>query len=411
MRFTKLLATAIFCWFAFSPLAYSQAINQDYILNKEGHKIYGSIKKSFDFNHIKSVPFITEEGEKSNYSPEEIKGFGLANGRVFISDYLPEQQEEGLVFYQVLIKGKVNLLSHKNRYFIENNDHLLELNKVSEARDSEGKLVRAEDREYMGRLSYMLYGPCGEDLQQKIATTNLSEKELISTFKVFYACEQKPYELNVKNLPFVRASLVVGGGISFSQSTLTKDSFDKIPHVFDSYSSPFISLGVKLDQWRRLPRFAFDSGLGYTKGNNIINLELFKPNQRYSATEEFSSATLIVPIFINYLTYRTLNNEFYIGAGAVIRSNSMKSKFSIVDHKITYEPVTVRLYEEAVLTYSSSTFSPAIKLGVNFLYKKRYGIISEFQLEHISKGYTIDLSSRQSYYNSLVASYMIGFRL
>ena len=157
MRFTKLLATAIFCWFAFSPLAYSQAINQDYILNKEGHKIYGSIKKSFDFNHIKSVPFITEEGEKSNYSPEEIKGFGLANGRVFISDYLPEQQEEGLVFYQVLIKGKVNLLSHKNRYFIENNDHLLELNKVSEARDREGKLVRAEDREYMAFKLYAIW--------------------------------------------------------------------------------------------------------------------------------------------------------------------------------------------------------------------------------------------------------------
>jgi hypothetical protein len=411
MRFTKLLATAIFCWFAFSPLAYGQALNQDYIVNKEGHKIYGTIKKSFDFNHIKSVPFISTEGVKTNYYPEEIQGFGLENGRKFKSKLIPENEEDGLVFFQIILSGNVSLLSYKNRYFIENEEYFLELHKISEKRDQNGNLTSSKDREYMGYLNYMLYGPCGNRIQEKISSTNLTEHELISTFILYYECVQKPYELNVNNLPFVRASIVVGGGISYSQSTLTKDSFDKIPHVFDSYSSPFISLGVKLDQWRRLSRFAFDSGIGYSKGENVINMELFKPNQRYSATEEFSIATLIVPIFINYLTYRTPNNEFYIGAGAVIRSNSMKSKFSIVDHKITYEPFTVRLYEEPVLTYSSSTFSPAIKLGVNFLYKRRYGIISEFQLEHISKGYTIDLSSRQSYYNSLIASYMIGFRL
>ncbi|WP_040414725.1 hypothetical protein [Cyclobacterium qasimii] len=302
-------------------------------------------------------------------------------------------------------------MSYKNRYFIENEDYFLQLDKVDEARDVDGNLVRARDREYMGFLSYMLYGPCGDVLQKKISTTSLSEQELISTFKIYYECEQIPYELNVKNLPFVRASLVAGTGISLTQSNLTKDSFDEIPHVFDTQYNPFISLGVKLDQWRRLPRFSFDTGIAYTKKNNVINMELFKPNQRYSATEEFSRSSLIVPIFINYLFYRTKKNEFYLGAGTVIRTNTLESKFSIIDYKITYEPVTVRLSEESVLTYSSAKLSPAIKLGVNFLFNQKYGIVSEFQLEHISKEYTIDLSTRQSYYNSLVASYMIGFRL
>ncbi|WP_339902051.1 hypothetical protein [uncultured Cyclobacterium sp.] len=411
MSFTKLLATAILCMFAFSPLAYSQEVNQDYIINKEGHKIYGTIKKSFDFNHTKSIPFINTEGVKTNYYPEEIQEFGLENGRRFKSRPMPNKEKEGTVFFQIVLQGNVSLLSYRNRYFIENEAHFLELYVVSESKDVDGKLVRTKDREYMGRLSYILYGPCGNELQEKISKTNLSEKELISTFEAYYACEKKPYQLNVKNLPFVRASLVPGAGVQYSQSYLTKDSFDEIPHVFNTNYSPFISLGVKLDHWRRLPRFAFDSGIGFTKGDNVINMELFKPNQRYSATEEFSSSTIIIPIFINYLTFRTRNNEFYIGAGAVIRSNTLKSKFSIVDHKITYEPVTVRLSEESVFSYSSSKFSPAIKLGVNFLYKNRFGIVSEFQLEHVSKGYTIDLSSRQSYYNSLVASYMIGFRL
>ncbi|MDO6437788.1 hypothetical protein Q4534_10235 [Cyclobacterium sp. 1_MG-2023] len=411
MSFTKLLATAIFCSFAFFPLAFSQEGNQDYIVNQEGHKIYGTIKKSFDFNQTKSIPFVSTKGEKTRYYPNEIKGFGLSNGRKFKSRPMPKKEEEGMVFFQIILQGKVSLLSYRNRYFIENEVHFLELYVVSESKDADGNLVRAKDREYMGRLSYILYEPCGNELQEKISKTNLSEKELISTFEAYYACEETPYQLNVENLPFVKASLVPGAGVQYSQSYLTKDSFDEIPHVFNTNYSPFISLGVKLDHWRRLPRFAFDSGIGFTKGDNVINMELFKPNQRYSATEEFSSSTIIIPIFINYLTFRTRNNEFYIGAGAVIRSNTLKSKFSIVDHKITYEPVTVRIYEESVLTYSSSKFSPAVKLGINFLFNRKYGIISEFQLEHVSKEYTIDLSSRQSYFNSLVASYMIGFRL
>jgi hypothetical protein len=411
MRITRLLAAIICYLFSTSYAAFCQDVNQDYIINKEGHKIYGTIKKSFDFNKAKFIPFITEEGEKTRYYPDDIEGFGLVNGRKFKSRILPEEEEEEPVFHQIIINGKVSLLSYKNRFFIENEDYFLELNIVSETKDAEGNLVRAKDREYMGRLSYMLYGPCGDVLQEKIATTNLSEKELISTFKVYYECEQIPYALNVEKLPFVRASLVAGAGISFTQPYLTKDSFDEIPHVFDTQHNPYISLGVKLDQWRRLPRFAFDAGIGFTKGENVINMELFKPNQRYSATEEYSRSSLIVPIFINYLLFRTEKNEFYLGAGTVVRTNTLESKFSIVDHKITYEPVTVRLYEESVLTYSSSKFSPAIKLGINFLYNRRFGIVSEFQLEHISKEYTIDLSSRQSYYNSLVASYMIGFRL
>ncbi|WP_339923159.1 hypothetical protein [uncultured Cyclobacterium sp.] len=411
MRITRLLAAAICCFFATTYLVFSQDVSQDYIINQEGHKIYGTIKKSFDFNTITYIPFVSNEGVKTKYYPDDIQGFGLSNGRKFKSRHIPEKEVDGLVFFQIILEGNVSLLSYKNWFFIENEDYFLELNIVSEAKDAEGNLVRAKDREYMGRLSYMLYGPCGDVLQEKIATTNLSEKELISTFKVYYECEQIPYALNVEKLPFVRASLVAGAGIFFTQSYLTKDSFDEIPHVFDTQHNPYISLGIKLDQWRRLPRFAFDTGIGFTKGENVINMELFKPNQRYSATEEYSRSSLIVPIFINYLTFRTKKNEFYFGAGAVIRTNKLESKFSIVDHKITYEPVTVRLYEESVLTYSSSKFSPAIKLGINFLYNRRFGIVSEFQLEHISKEYTIDLSSRQSYYNSLVASYMIGFRL
>ncbi|WP_339717528.1 hypothetical protein [Cyclobacterium amurskyense] len=411
MRITRLLAAAICCFFATTYLVFSQDVSQDYIINQEGHKIYGTIKKSFDFNTITYIPFVSNEGVKTKYYPDDIQGFGLSNGRKFMSRYIPDKEEDGMVFFQIIIKGKVNLLSYKNQYYIENEDYFLELHMVSEKKDLKGNLIRAKDREYMGYLSYMLFGPCGNRLQEKIASTNLSEHELISTFKLYYDCEQEPYELNVKNLPFVRASIIAGAGISFTQSNLTEDSFDEIPHVFDSQYTPYINLGVKLDHWRRLPRFAFDTGIGYSKKDGVINMELFKPNQRYSATEEYSRSSFIVPIFINYLAYRSKNNEFYLGAGAVIRTNTLESKFSIVDHKITYEPVTVRLYEESVLTYSSSKLSPAIKLGINFLYNRRFGIVSEFQLEHISKEYKIDLSSRQSYYNSLVASYMIGFRL
>jgi len=410
MKTNRLLAAAMCCFFASFFYANGQEVNQDFIINQQNVIISGKIIRSFDFNQASSINFIDKDGKKTSYFPEDIKGFGLSNGRIFESKNLPEEEGE-LVFFQVIINGEVSLLSYKNRFFIENEAYFLELHHVDEAKDSEGNLVKARDREYMGRLSYILHGPCGNELQQKIATTNLSEQELISTFRVYYECEQKTYDLHVENLPFVRASLVPGVGVSFIQSYVTKDSFDEIPHVFDTNYRPFVTLGLKLDHWRRLPRFVFDTGIGFTSGNEVINLELFKPDQKYSATEEFSRSGFIVPIFINYLMLKSRNNEFYLGAGTVIRSNTLKSQFSIVDYTITYEPIIVRLYEEKVLTYSSSRFSPAVKLGIHFLSERRFGIVSEIQLEHISKEYTLDLSSRQSYYNSFVASFMVGFRL
>jgi hypothetical protein len=411
MKTKKLLATAICCFFASFFYANGQEVNQDFIINQQDVIIPGKINKSFDFNHTNFINFIDTDGKKTRYFPEDIKGFGLSNGRKFESKSLPDEKDDKMVFFQIVIKGKVSLLSYKNRFFIKNEAYFLELYHVDEAKDSEGNLVKTRDREYMGRLSYILYGPCGDELQEKIAATNLSEQELISTFRIYYECEQIPYELYVENLPFLRASLVPGVGVSFIQSYVTKDSFDEIPHVFDTNYRPFVSLGLKLDHWRRLPRFVFDTGIGFSSGNEVINMELFKPNQKYSATEEFSRSGFIVPIFINYLMLKSRNNEFYLGAGTVIRSNTLKSQFSIVDYTITYEPVIVRIYEEKVLTYSSSRFSPAVKLGIHILSERRFGIVSEIQLEHISKEYTLDLSSRQSYYNSFVASFMLGFRL
>ena len=234
MKITRLLAAAICCFFVTTYLAFSQDVSQDYIINQQNQKVYGTIKKSFDFNKTNFIPFITNDGIKTRYYPDDIKGFGLSNGRKFKSRHVPEKEVDGLVFFQIILEGNVSLLSYKNRFFIENEDQFLELDIVDEAKDKDGNLVRAKDREYMGRLSYMLYGPCGDVLQDKIATTSLSEQELISTFKIYYECEQIPHELHVKNLPFVRASLIAGAGISLTQSYLTKDSFDEIPHGFET---------------------------------------------------------------------------------------------------------------------------------------------------------------------------------
>ena len=138
MRITRLLAAAICCFFATSYAAFSQDVNQDYIINQDGHKIYGAVKRSFDFNHASSITFITSKGVKTRYYPNDIEEFGLSNGRKFKSRYLPEKEDDGLVFYQIILKGKVSLLSFKNRFFIENEDYFLELNNVSEEKDTEG---------------------------------------------------------------------------------------------------------------------------------------------------------------------------------------------------------------------------------------------------------------------------------
>src|SRR5690606_41092794 len=105
--------------------------------------------------------------------PQDISGYGLSNGRVFVSRTLPKGDDP--VFLQLLLRGKISLYSYNSRYFVENGKDYAELLSKYDNRRVEGRIVTTFKRPYIGVLSYMMSGPCAPELQQKLARVSNSE--------------------------------------------------------------------------------------------------------------------------------------------------------------------------------------------------------------------------------------------
>ncbi len=114
--------------------AVAQNLSTDYIITLDGTKSFGTISRSFDFNQANSIDFVDFYGKTHRFFPKDLKSFGLSNGRTFENRILPESDDGKLVFIQVILRGRVNLLSYNNRFFIENEKEILELTNTATPR-------------------------------------------------------------------------------------------------------------------------------------------------------------------------------------------------------------------------------------------------------------------------------------
>ena len=88
-----------------------------FILMSSGEKIFGKVQNKYDEATYQSLDFMAD-GETSTYNPKDLKAFGLANSRFFITKSVPG--EEGVRFVQVLVSGALQLnfyINNSIKYF------------------------------------------------------------------------------------------------------------------------------------------------------------------------------------------------------------------------------------------------------------------------------------------------------
>nr|MBI1229451.1 hypothetical protein [Cytophagales bacterium] len=410
MNYTASFAILVGCFLFITFEGPCQGLAFDYIIKKDSTRISGTIVRSFDFNKTTSITFVDRSGTKSEFGPKDILGFRLSNGRTFQSRFLPDSDRKEPVFFQLILRGRVSLLSYNSRFFVENEKEFLEITNAPSYREINGNVVMTRRKKYIRVLHYMLYGPCGLQLQEKIAKTQFTEVSLINVIMAYHDCGQYNFELLVEDIPAFRTSWVGAIGVSAFQSFATTEP-SEIRHRTENVISPFVSIGFKLDQMRRMPRFSIDLALGYSRISNEIQAELDTHNHLYTATQKFVTSTVATPVYVNYMLFRTSESEYYVGAGANFRFNSSRTTSSIIDFRHKRELVEVELFERPIYTYSPLQFSPALKVGSHFRYKQKWGIISEFQVEYTDNGYGLSFGLGQETFNQLIASFTLGFRL
>lgn len=110
----SILSTVLFLYLVGTIQAQHASTIHDFIILPSGSKEFGKIETKFDLLDYRSIQFTNSSGISKEFFPQDIQGFGFANGRVFLSQTEPKNGTT--VFYQLLFQGKLSLLSRQGLF-------------------------------------------------------------------------------------------------------------------------------------------------------------------------------------------------------------------------------------------------------------------------------------------------------
>lgn len=396
----------IICLMVFAGGLNAQDLNKDYVILLSGQKVSGQIIRDFDYANYSSINFISLSGEKTVYQPQDIKGFGLDNGRLFYSKVLPGKQE--LVFVQQLLTGSLSLLSYRGAFFIEGEREITELVAGYEKMEFDSRTLRTYKKPFIGTLNILFAGTCGTQLTNAINRTNYSDQDFIEILSKYHICENLDFTVHVEQIKRVRISPYLGAGYTLAQTAVNTRTAGR-KDVLENGGMPFVLAGIKVYQFRNLPKIGFDLGLGYAFSNNRLDTEYINPEVTFTGTEEFNFRSVFVPVFFNYSFLKNKGMESYLGLGGFVRFNSVNTTFAIKDLTTNFNSSTI-LEESSFMTWNNSMVNPSVKLGTHINADKPLGFLIELQLEYAPSAFSAELGLNKASYNQLMGSLLFAIR-
>ncbi|UJP66888.1 hypothetical protein [Mongoliitalea daihaiensis] len=408
MKFLVSLSFSFLVIFAssYQKCQAQQPVNQDYIITLSGEVEYGQILRSFDQSNYKVVKFQSRSGDRKDFAPHEINGFGLDNGRIFRSMKLPGMRTN--VFVQQLFSGTFSLLSYQDDIYIETEVELIYMYKILEENNFAGRVVTNYRKPFVDDLLVLFAGNCGNTLKKSIEKTYYSEQSFLDLLIKYHKCENLPYTVHIESIPRLRLSptLSVGGNM---MGTLISDRSDNRTDVFEQQFLPSIQMGLRFYQFRIIPKFSFDLGVGKSEFSSMVRARYENPNQLFTGTEKYSISSTFFPFSLNYSFQRNRNFESFVGLGIIHRISTIESEFSIMDSKSKAINSTV-LTEVRLTSYKERITSPTFKLGTHIRHSKKLGFIVELQTSLLPSSYSVRIENNIAKYSEVINSLLIGIR-
>lgn len=251
-------------------------------------KINGdSLKGYVDYRNWKINPdkiFFKEElsSNKTNYNAIDIKAFGV-EGEKYVSaiaeteispsslnNITPDPALRIIIdtsFLQCIIQGEKSLYYKVNsfgndQFYIEmdNKYELLTFKRYLAKRD--GKDVAAENKKYLGQLSFYL-NSCS-DVQTKLNDTQYNTKSLKELFQVYYSCSGTAIEF-AKEKEKVQVEFGVLAGMSLTTINFKSDDYKYLVSAdFPQSANPAFAVFADIIIPRNQGKLSFYNELSYT---------------------------------------------------------------------------------------------------------------------------------------------------
>lgn len=256
---------------------------------------------------------VKKDGEVVEYSPYEVKEYGLKDGRVYVSKVIQlSDSSKRRVFLERLYKGKVNLYYYRAKgiktYYIETDSGtLIELPKRN-----------ANDKKYNEELSAITNDCPNVADASKLAEYN--KQSLTNLFKRYNKCELKPF-------PHFKYGLIVG--YEFARLVPSGNSDNVIIQNFDFNYDGSFTIGFFLDN-------------PILSGNFSIHPEIYISKHGYSYSKSNDNkdvdfvanlTTFKMPLLIRY-EYPSDNIRLFVNLGPIVSYN-IKRETMLLETTIT----------------------------------------------------------------------------
>ncbi|MFO7368971.1 MAG: hypothetical protein R6X09_01735 [Bacteroidales bacterium] len=206
----NLTIVTLFLLFSLASVYAQSKWKPGMVIQHKGDTLPGLIEENSLVVHHRYCFFKYDTGKVvRKFTPDQITGYRFTDGNFFVSKPVKFKDEEELMFLQFIVKGKANLYFYRgesDRYFIEKDDQLVELqNSLREVVAGNRKLLQ-ERKEYVGMLSVLMQDA---GMYDEIQKTDLGEKSLINITReyhnrickdeacVIYEKQRIPAEINV----------------------------------------------------------------------------------------------------------------------------------------------------------------------------------------------------------------------
>lgn len=220
--------------------AFAQSDFRDgYIINQQNDSVFGKVDYRLDTKNYQLCRF-KNDNQITEYSPEQIKGYGYINDKYFSSSIIDGS------FVEVLINGKMSLYRQGAIFYVQKQGQKLqELETKDKKVSTQYKEYRKEDDTWKGILIYLM-SDCMKNSTSLLARAHLTERELTQLVTKYNKCQGTDYTVYKEDKPWTK--VVIGGAVGMTYSTpKTTYHMDMYSYMEKSYTSLDPSLGFVLD--------------------------------------------------------------------------------------------------------------------------------------------------------------------
>jgi hypothetical protein len=280
--------------FAMPQVMAQTDFRDGYIINQQNDTVFGKVDYRLDTKNYQLCRF-KKDDQVTEYSPEQINGYGYSNDKYFSSSVIDNS------FAEVLIKGEMSLFRQGAKFYVrKQGEKLLELETKDKKMIAQNKVYQKEDETWKGVLIYLM-SDCMKNASSLLTRAHLTERELTQLVIKYNKCQGTDFTVYKEDKPWTK--LVIGAAVGAAYTTpKTTYHMDMYSYIKDSYSSINPTLGFVMDfsSPRITEKLSLQPEIYITKSSysGYVQLKTVAATENYDT--QIDLTTLSIPISLKY---------------------------------------------------------------------------------------------------------------